>query len=195
MIPLRSSTLIGIVAGFAGEETHDGHIYDIAKQQWDHDPLSHTLYDVRPRSVCVNASFPKSGVAIIFGGEVDPSEKGHEGAGSFANDIVVLDEKLGFHVATIPSSDEKRKQRLINIEKNRTTSSNYRWNNTDTVNDEDVDKFDRPWPETRGWADSDYYEDEDGVGHMYMFGGLTGDDNSPIRLNDLWKLEVCHSNT
>ena len=27
---------------------------------------------------------------VVFGGEVDPSEKGHEGAGGFTNDVTVF---------------------------------------------------------------------------------------------------------
>mmetsp|Transcript_10955 Transcript_10955/g.23710 ORF Transcript_10955/g.23710 Transcript_10955/m.23710 type:complete len:119 (-) Transcript_10955:59-415(-) len=53
------------------------------------------LKDMRPRSVCVSASFLAKGVAVIFGGEVDPSDRGHEGAGGFENDVVFLDIKSG----------------------------------------------------------------------------------------------------
>lgn len=32
---------------------------------------------------------------VFFGGEVNPSEKGHEGAGAFSNNLLVLDGKTG----------------------------------------------------------------------------------------------------
>lgn len=61
------------------------------------------LNELCPRSVCVLTANPFSsvnvddggGVSTMFGGDVDPSEKGHEGAGGFANDSVVLDGAVG----------------------------------------------------------------------------------------------------
>jgi hypothetical protein len=42
---------------------------------------------------------------VIFGGEVDPSDRGHEGAGSFEKDLVLLDEANGsFHSSIPPDS-------------------------------------------------------------------------------------------
>ena len=37
-------------------------------------------------------------VVVVFGGEVDPSSKGHEGAGSFANDVVAVRARSGAEV-------------------------------------------------------------------------------------------------
>ena len=34
----------------------------------------------------------KGNYLLVFGGEVDPSSKGHEGAGGFANDEILIDE-------------------------------------------------------------------------------------------------------
>jgi len=72
-----------VVAGFAGEETNDCHVYDISTKSWRQIPL-----EIRPRSVCGCATV--GDLLVIFGGEVDPSEKGHEGAGAFANDVVAI---------------------------------------------------------------------------------------------------------
>ena len=190
MIPLLNQTQIAIVCGFTGQEMSDGHIYDISKQKWDRVSLTPKLDGVRPRSVCVNASFTQNGIAILFGGEVNPSDRGHAGAGSFGNDIVVLDEQLGFHVATIPSPEEKRLEKQMTSQQ--LSHPKHKWHDRDFVEDINVDKYQQPWPVERGWADAAYFE-EDGVGYMYMFGGLSGTDNEPIRLNDLWKLEVCHT--
>ena len=41
--------------------------------------------------MCPHDFDAQSGAAIIFGGEVDPSNKGHAGAGDFASDLVALD--------------------------------------------------------------------------------------------------------
>ena len=51
--------------------------------------------------MCVSASFPHKDCALIFGGEVDPSDRGHEGAGGFQNDVVILDFQSGAHKETI----------------------------------------------------------------------------------------------
>jgi Galactose oxidase, central domain len=155
VFPIQSNTAIAIVGGFAGEETNDGHIYSIANGKWTETVLATELQDLRPRSVCVSGSFPSVGVSLLFGGEVDPSDRGHEGAGGFENDIVLLDESTGHLLQTIKSS----------------TSTNE-------------------WPEQRGWSDCASIDNGNGTGQLYVFGGLTGDDATPQRLNDLWKLDI-----
>jgi hypothetical protein len=156
VIPIASGQKIAIVAGFAGEETNDGHVFDLENTAW-HEKAT-DLEKLRPRSVCVSGSFPSCGVSVIFGGEVDPSDRGHEGAGGFANDIVVLDETTGALQETIlppPSNQESA-----------------------------------PWPGPRGWSDAASADLGNGSGQLYLFGGLSGDDTNPRRLDDLWKLEV-----
>jgi len=152
LVPLASGSMVGVVAGFAGEETADGHAFPLAKNDWEESGLA--LKGMRPRSVCVSASFPSVGKTIIFGGEVDPSDLGHMGAGGFENDIVVLDEKTGSYETTISG------------------------------------KASSDWPMTRGWSDAAALDKGDGVGQLFVFGGLSGDDKNPTRLDDLWVLEV-----
>jgi len=152
-LPLNSGKSLGIVAGFAGEETNDGHLFEIGTEKWAENSLRKDLEGLRPRSVCIGGSFPGAGISVIFGGEVDPSAKGHEGAGGFENDILVLDETTGKYLETIPQGG-----------------------------DESV-------PETRGWSDGAVAVDDNG-GDLFVFGGLSGDDASPKRLDDLWKLQV-----
>ena len=41
------------------------------------------------------ASFGVAGSVCVFGGEVSPSDKGHEGAGGFADDLVAVDAGTG----------------------------------------------------------------------------------------------------
>lgn len=93
LFPLSDGSRIAVMAGFCGEETSDGQIFDLVHGKWDENLLLNE--SLRPRSVCVAASFPKLNVAIIFGGEVDPSDRGHEGAGGFENDVIILDEGTG----------------------------------------------------------------------------------------------------
>lgn len=155
LIPLHSGKYLGVVAGFAGEETNDGHLFDVLSGKWCEESLNEALKDLRPRSVCLSGAFPSVGKAIIFGGEVDPSAKGHEGAGSFDNSIVVLDEKSGKYLETIRKSGDEDK-----------------------------------WPENRGWSDGSAVDCGDGNGKLYFFGGLSGDDANPKRLDDLWILKL-----
>jgi hypothetical protein len=109
---------------------------------------------MRPRSVCISASFQSVGYSIIFGGEVDPSERGHEGAGGFENDVVVLKEDSGKYVETIKASTAG------------------------------------PWPEQRGWSDGAFVDTGENTGQLFIFGGLSGDDANPKRLNDLWRMDI-----
>lgn len=51
--PMANGTKVGVVAGFCGQETADGHHFDIASNKW---------YDKLPRSVCVSGSFPSARV-------------------------------------------------------------------------------------------------------------------------------------
>jgi Kelch motif len=152
LMPMASGTKVGVVAGFAGEETADGHLFDIASSKWHDKVLQSELEGMRPRSVCVSGSFPSLGYSVIVGGEVDPSDRGHEGAGGFENDLVFLDETSGTFLATLQAKDD-------------------------------------PWPQTRGWSDAAAV-DNGGSGQLYIFGGLSGDDENPERLDDLWVLTI-----
>ena len=177
LLSLASGTKIGIVAGFAGEETNDGHVYDLKKQQWDSNAdnvplLTDHLKGMRPRSVCASASFSSLGCSVVFGGEVDPSDRGHEGAGGFENDIVILDEGTGAYVTTIAAPASA----------------------SDGDGDESSSAF---WPKQRGWSDAagivksgDGSEARTRTGLFYVFGGLSGDDVSPERLDDLIVLVI-----
>jgi len=91
---------LAVVAGFAGKETADGHRFDSSQRRWQ-PALLGGLDGLRPRSVCAMGSYPSLGLVVVFGGEVDPSERGHEGAGGFANDIVLLDGKTAKYIQTV----------------------------------------------------------------------------------------------
>lgn len=142
---------LAVVAGFAGEETSDGHRFDRAKSCWKPELLSE-LTGLRPRSVSVTGSFPSLGLSVLFGGEVDPSDRGHEGAGGFENDVVLLDGKTAKYLGSVSHAGS--------------------------------------WPTARGWSDGASYDNGNGQGQLYIFGGLSGDDKSPRRLDDLWRLEI-----
>mmetsp|Transcript_22258 Transcript_22258/g.26430 ORF Transcript_22258/g.26430 Transcript_22258/m.26430 type:complete len:377 (+) Transcript_22258:130-1260(+) len=155
-IPQYVPTMLGVIAGFSGEESNDGHLFNLSSAAWEGAGMANQLEGLRPRSVCVSASFPSTGVSVIFGGEVDPSQKGHEGAGGFENDIVLLDESTAQYLTSIPASSGQ-------------------------------------WPETRGWSAGASMDDGNGIGKLFIFGGLSGDDANPKRLNDLWCLDITKS--
>lgn len=148
LLPLDQGKKLAVIAGFAGEETKDGHIYDVTQNKWEEHDMSKQLTNLRPRSVCIAVSSLTN--TVIFGGEVDPSHRGHEGAGGFANDVNIFDHTTGTLLQT-----------------NRVTDNNNQW------------------PCIRGWSDGDIDNSS-----IYIFGGLTGDDEKPERLNDLWELQI-----
>lgn len=148
-----------IVAGFAGEETNDGHVYRYSassSSSWEEKGLE-TLSELRPRSVCASGTLMVGAqkTCLLFGGEVDPSDRGHEGAGNFENDLVLLDGRTGALKETIPAPAGDGKL---------------------------------AWPQQRGWSHAAVATGSGGE-RFYVFGGLTGNDVSPARLDDLWE---CH---
>jgi hypothetical protein len=136
-----------VVAGFAGQEMDDVHQFSAGdgSNVWKQ---VHYSGHLRPRSVC--GATMVGGLVCVFGGEVEESNKGHEGAGGFADDVVVFDPKLGMisdSLPLAPSSD--------------------------------------PVPCQRGWTAIDALGDSGFV----LYGGLTGNDESPQRLGDLYVME------
>jgi len=92
---------LAVIAGFAGEETCDGQLFDLAKNKWQEEKLVNLESQLRPRSVCVSNVFRD--VVFIFGGEVDPSDKGHDGAGSFEKDLVCINQEGNVLQRFLPS--------------------------------------------------------------------------------------------
>ena len=86
-----------------------------------------------------------------FGGEVDPSQNGHEGAGDFSNEVQMLDGITGKVMTT---------NKIAGNEK----------------------------PLARGWSDATTFLDDNGNENLIIFGGLSGNDENPKRLNDIWIL-------
>ena len=169
LLPIAAGKKIAVVSGFAGEETADGQVYDIASGKWESvEQLTEKLDGMRPRSVCVSSTIPSVPISILFGGEVNPSEKGHEGAGGFENDLVLLDEASGHFIT--------RRAAAVGAANNQ---------------EEEKSSSAQAWPHQRGWSDgAGCAGTEEGVGVLYVYGGLAGDDSHPVRLGDLWRLQV-----
>lgn len=149
LIASKNEDKLFLVAGFAGKEMDDIYIYDLKSNLWKH--LSQTRLP-RPRSVCISAGIiidVKHNFIAIFGGEVDPSNRGHEGAGGFSNDLLLINEET------------------LEIK---------------TISEENCGKM--TWPTPRGWSSGS--SRGKGTNQLIIFGGLTGDDKNPVRLNDIW---------
>jgi hypothetical protein len=142
-------TQLLVWAGFCGEESRDGQVYDTATGTWQ---AVLEVAALRPRSVCVAATLESH--VVLFGGEVNPSDRGHEGAGGFSDEIVLL----GADAATTTTTTQ-----LVVAPSSAAHG-----------------------PVARGWSAGD----SDGIATLYLFGGLTGDDVQPVRLDDLWKLTL-----
>ena len=146
--PNHDGSKLFVVGGFIGEESNDIFSFDIRASAWTKETSLEAQF--KPRSVMSYALLPSSAKLAIFGGEVNPSDKGHSGAGKFTNDTLLVD--------------------FANM-------------TTDTYQPPSGD--DCTFPCARGWAAGASWESK-----MVLFGGLTGDDSHPTRLNDLWVLEV-----
>ena len=110
-VPLRSCVR---PSGFAGKEMSDLHRFSLETGEWTE---LHVAQDrgvpLLPRSVYAHATLRPSGHLVLIGGEVNPSDKGHEGAGSFARDVVVADvsgpgDAVVLHSADMPEGFEPR---------------------------------------------------------------------------------------
>ena len=151
-MPSADGKYLFIVGGFAGKEMNDVYRYDIEAQtmskiyEQDDDQETNPL---RPFSVSCGGVL--HGLIHYFGGEVNPSQKGHEGAGGFSNEVQVLDGSTG-----------KMDGKAVAISGQA--------------------------PRDRGWTDAAVLR-EHGEDKLVVFGGLSGDDSNPIRLNDVWVLE------
>eukprot|EP00041_Stephanoeca_diplocostata_P014199 m.255604 g.255604 ORF g.255604 m.255604 type:complete len:371 (+) comp19622_c0_seq2:17-1129(+) len=93
VVTADGSGCLVVLGGFAGEETNDVYVYDIATRKWY--TVAITGGSLRPRSVFTCVPWCADSIILIFGGEVSPSDLGHEGAGGFANDLCSLQLTMG----------------------------------------------------------------------------------------------------
>ena len=137
-----------VIAGFIGKEMNDIWKYSIKSDTWE---KINTATSFTARSVCSSGlvSIGDKNLICVAGGEVDPSSKGHAGAGSHRNDVVLFDYE---------------NNELVEIEPTGAA------------------------PEPRGWNAGAGYGDK-----FYLYGGLAGSDENPIRLGDLWSVELSNN--
>ena len=141
----QDGTKLYVVGGFYGHESNGVWQYDVASNAWS-TVLPEGNDQLRPFSVACGVTVENK--LIFFGGEVNPSEKGHEGAGGFTDDVVILDGTTGLPIAAEMTSTVR--------------------------------------PMARGWSDADIWN-----GHLVVYGGLSGSDEAPQRLEDVWLLKTC----
>ena len=91
-----------VVGGFAGRETNDVHRFDIATAAWEQ-VLADGNDVLTPFSVSCGGLVGDR--IVFFGGEIDPSTKGHEGAGDFGNFVVALDGNTGAPLPAAVAAD------------------------------------------------------------------------------------------
>ena len=147
-----------LIGGFAGEETNDILRFDLEGEKWTRCPSEW----LRPRSV--SASFSLGGAVFGFGGEVSPSDRGHEGAGGFAGDIFAIDATTGEPLTV------------------RTVAAH----GGDLWAPTPADGVAGGMPPPRGWGGATSISKSQAI----LFGGLTGDDASPVRLDDTWLISI-----
>lgn len=78
---------IWVVYGFSGEETDDVHCFDLAHKAWAQVDTS----GQKPTARSVFSTVSDGKHIIIYGGEIDPSDQGHMGAGRFSGEVYALD--------------------------------------------------------------------------------------------------------
>ena len=85
-----------VIGGFCGHELRDVHIFDLSKQTWQEVTGGKPM---PARSVFACALLPRSSNStsdtshdwiVVFGGEVDPSDLGHAGAGDYVDEVFGL---------------------------------------------------------------------------------------------------------
>eukprot|EP00270_Netrium_digitus_P018002 TRINITY_DN6769_c0_g1_i1.p1 TRINITY_DN6769_c0_g1~~TRINITY_DN6769_c0_g1_i1.p1 ORF type:complete len:343 (-),score=86.76 TRINITY_DN6769_c0_g1_i1:234-1262(-) len=96
---------IWVVFGFSGKEQSDVHRFDLKTQTWQEVDVKGkeggkgAAQRPAPRSVFSTAVLGKC--ILLYGGEVDPSDLGHMGAGNFIDDVWLLDTEKEQWVAVV----------------------------------------------------------------------------------------------
>ncbi|KAL6952860.1 hypothetical protein U1Q18_001037 [Sarracenia purpurea var. burkii] len=82
---------IWVVYGFSGVELDDVHYFDLVEERWVQVETS----GEKPSARSVFSTVGIGKYIFVYGGEVDPSDLGHLGAGKFSGDFYALDTETG----------------------------------------------------------------------------------------------------
>lgn len=85
---MQDKSALCVLGGFAGREMKDIHMFDLQTLKWS--VSSKELKKACSVAVCVTAG----NRVVLFGGEIEPSAKGHAGAGNFSEELAAYDENL-----------------------------------------------------------------------------------------------------
>ncbi|KAG6541331.1 hypothetical protein Mapa_017273 [Marchantia paleacea] len=77
---------VWVIFGFNGGELRDIHRFDLDENSWEEVEVTGD----KPSGRSVFGSSAVGKYIIIYGGEVDPSDQGHLGAGAFSSEVYVL---------------------------------------------------------------------------------------------------------
>ncbi|CAL5218389.1 g61 [Coccomyxa viridis] len=103
LVASASGDALFVIGGFAGYELNDVHRFELAagtwdcpdccsglaKERWSKLP-ARSVFGVAPHAASCSAC-THGGHLVLFGGEVNPSDQGHAGAGQFCNDMYCYD--------------------------------------------------------------------------------------------------------
>ena len=103
------------------------------------------LFKTLAKAVSVAVLLEANGKLVLVGGELEPSARGHAGAGNFSDQATVISVQEG--------------QAVVG------------------------DSYQGPSP--RGWTSGAVWKSQD-KDKIVVMGGLTGDDENPVRLGDVW---------
>lgn len=94
-----------VICGFCGHELSDAHRFDVASGGWDCPGCceedmaaalpARSVFGLGSHACGACAACSHANHVLLFGGEVDPSTQGHEGAGAFSNDVFCMDTAHG----------------------------------------------------------------------------------------------------
>lgn len=78
---------VWVIFGFCGHELTDIHRFDFQQKTWE----EVTYGGEKPPGRSVFGTATIRNKIVLYGGEVDPSDQGHMGAGAFSSDVLVFD--------------------------------------------------------------------------------------------------------
>ncbi|GFR42126.1 hypothetical protein Agub_g2969 [Astrephomene gubernaculifera] len=103
--------LLYVIGGFCGHELDDMHVYSIADNIWCRPTCptccgaANAAGELSARSVfgtslhrCDKSDCSYKAAVLAYGGEVDPSDKGHAGAGDFCSSLMMYDKAGGWRL-------------------------------------------------------------------------------------------------
>ena len=112
--------------------------------------LTHLMFQTLPAARSVALCVEMSGRLVLVGGELEPSARGHAGAGNFSDQATLLGLGPGAELRLEAETEG---------------------------------------PRARGWSAGGVGRGKSGE-RMLVVAGLTGDDNKPVRLMDVWMGEI-----